>query len=51
MVHYFKEANIHYFYHPELDIIGYGYGYTKNEAKRSFNIVLEETVRYWATKV
>ena len=40
----FKEGDIHIIYSPSLDISGYGY--TEAEAKRSFEIVCGEHLRF-----
>ena len=40
----FKEENVYYLYTPALDV--YGYGYTKTEAKDSFEICIEEFFKY-----
>lgn len=44
----FKENNIHMIYAPALDL--FGYGKTKKEAKESFEITLDEFVRYTINK-
>ena len=45
----FKEDNVFIIHSPLLDISGYGY--TKDEAKESFNITLEEFLRYQNTQI
>lgn len=40
----YTEDNIHYAFCPALDL--YGYGYTDDEAKKSFEVCLSEVVRY-----
>jgi len=40
----FKDEEAHYSYCPALDLLGYGN--TEHEAQESFNIVLEEYIRY-----
>ena len=41
---FFKDEEAYYSYCPALDLLGYGD--TENEAQKSFNIVLEEYIRY-----
>ena len=43
-----EEDAIHYVYSPGLDLTGYGH--TKEEAKQSFEDVLEEFIRFTHTK-
>ncbi len=40
----YEEDNIHYAYCAALDILGYGN--TEEEARKSFEIIIEETLRY-----
>lgn len=40
----YKEDNIHYAYCESLDILGYGNN--EEEAKRSFEIMLDEILKY-----
>ena len=40
----FKDENIYNIYCPTLNLVGCGY--TENEAHESFNIVLDEYIRY-----
>jgi hypothetical protein len=43
-----EEDTIHYVYSPALDLTGYGH--SKEEAKQSFEDILEEFIRYTHTK-
>lgn len=44
----FKEGELMVIYFPALDL--FGYGQTKNEAKKSFEITLEEFINYTISK-
>lgn len=44
----FQEEDIFYYYSPALDLMGYGY--TPEEAKASWEVVLEEYVSYVMNK-
>lgn len=44
----FKDENVYYYYSPALDLMGYGY--TPEEAKASWEVVLEEYVSYVMNK-
>ena len=44
LVHFIDNNGLHYIHSPNLDLTGYGY--TKKEAKESFDIVLKEFFDY-----
>jgi hypothetical protein len=44
----FKEDGLHFFYSPALDITGYGK--TKTEARDSYNLTVEEFMKYTYNK-
>ncbi len=48
LIHFQDESNVHFVFSPHLDITGYGY--TLREAKKSFNIVLEDFIDYTTNK-
>jgi hypothetical protein len=48
LIHFKDENNIHFVYSPHLDLSGYGN--TLTEAKKSFEIVLEDFVDYTLKK-
>lgn len=44
----FEEEGLHFIYSPALDLTGYGK--TEEEAKESYNLAMEEFLRYTANK-
>ena len=45
---HFTEESLHFIYSPDLDLTGYGN--TKEEAKTSFKVSLDEFLRYTTNK-
>ncbi len=48
LIHFQDENKVHFIFSPHLDLTGYGY--TLKEAKKSFNIVLDDFIRYTINK-
>lgn len=48
LIHFQDENNIHFIFSPHLDLTGYGYNL--REAKKSFNIALEDLISYTINK-
>jgi hypothetical protein len=48
LIHFQDENNVHFIFSPHLDITGYGH--TLEEAKESFNIVLDDFISYTINK-
>ncbi|MDD2965804.1 MAG: hypothetical protein PHU33_17825 [Bacteroidales bacterium] len=48
LIHFQDENNIHFIFSPHLDLTGYGYNL--REAKKSFNIALDDFMSYTINK-
>jgi hypothetical protein len=48
LIHFQDENNVHFIFSPHLDLTGYGYNL--RDAKKSFNIALEDFITYTVNK-